>query len=84
MKKKLISVLSVVFLLAMLLATASAAYTPYGTYTYSISGEALPSPAAYSAQYYINDQAMSTTALKVEIGTNGDISLSVIAIVVAP
>ena len=70
MKKKLISVLSVVFLLAMLLATASAAYTPYGTYTYSISGEALPSPAAYSAQYYINDQAMSTTALKVEIGTN--------------
>ncbi len=47
MKKKLIIALSLAFVLIMTLGTAVAAFAPYETYTYSISGDPMPSPAAY-------------------------------------
>ena len=68
MKKKLITGCLVAFALIFCLGTAASAYTPYDTYTYSINGDALKSPAAYNATSVISSQTMSTADLPVEFG----------------
>lgn len=52
--KKLISVVCVAFALLMVLAIPAAATSAYQTYTYSISGEPLYSPDAYTATLIAN------------------------------
>ncbi len=49
MKKKLIIAISLAFALLMVFGTAVSAFAPYETYTYSISGDPMPSPSAYEA-----------------------------------
>ncbi len=48
-QRKLISVVCIAFILLFVLAIPAGAVSAYQTYTYSISGEMLPSPDAYTA-----------------------------------
>lgn len=59
MKKKLLSVLFIALLLTLVLGTVTAsAFEAYNTYTYSIDGEPLLSPAAYSASVSVDSTQM--------------------------
>lgn len=60
--KKITKTISLTLILIMLvssIATVSAAATPYTTYTYDISGNALQSPAAYVPDRVINGYSMN-------------------------
>lgn len=60
MKKTLIAILVLVLALVMLFGTLSvSAYESYDTYTYSIDGEPLKSPTAYSATTLLNSANMN-------------------------
>ncbi len=59
--KKAISILAVVFAVMMVLALPISASSPYYTYTYSISGNALRSPDAYTPEKKIDAEAMGLT-----------------------
>ncbi|MFA5561668.1 MAG: YIP1 family protein [Eubacteriales bacterium] len=62
MKKKLTGVLIVAYIACLLFGTLpAAAYEPYTTYTYSMT-DSLHSPAAYSANLYVNSEYMLTNA----------------------
>ena len=72
MKKKIMSVCLVVFTLLMCLSVfASADTPPYDTYTYSINGDAMKSPHAYtplSPRSQFTATQMSSITQKVEFG----------------
>ncbi len=70
MKKKLLSVCLIAFALIMCLGTYVAADTPpYDTYTYSINGGAMKSPAAYAPlSASLSAQSMTSITQKVEFG----------------
>ena len=71
MKKKLLSVLFIALLLTLILGTVTAsAFEAYNTYTYSIDGQPLLSPAAYSASMSIDSTQMGL------INNFGNITLS--------
>ena len=61
--KKTASLLCIVFVVIMVLSLPISASTPYHTYTYSISGEALRSPDAYIPDREINADYMGLTDL---------------------
>ncbi len=69
MKKKIIIALSLACVLLMVFGTAVSAYAPYETYTYSISGEPMPSPAAY-------DAAPGSVLTDVTMSENGKVSFT--------
>ena len=70
MKKKLLSACLITFALIMCLGTYVAADTPpYDTYTYSINGDAMKSPAAYAPlSASLSAQSMTSITQKVEFG----------------
>ena len=70
MKKKLLSACLIAFALIMCLGTYVAADTPpYDTYTYSINGYAMKSPAAYAPlSASLSAQSMTSITQKVEFG----------------
>ena len=62
MKKTLLRVLLIALLLTMILGTVTAsAFEAYQTYTYSIDGKPLLSPAAYSASVSVDSSQMDLT-----------------------
>ena len=62
MKKTLLRVLLIALLLTMVLGTVTAsAFEAYQTYTYSIDGAPLLSPAAYSASVSVDSSQMDLT-----------------------
>ena len=59
--KKITSILCIVFVVLMVLALPISAATPYYTYTYSIAGDALRSPDAYTPDREVNADYMGLT-----------------------
>ncbi len=59
--KRTTSILCIVFVIIMVLSLPISAATPYYTYTYSISGEALHSPDAYTPDREVNADYMGLT-----------------------
>lgn len=73
--KKIIRILSLVFVITMLVSTVvavSAAATPYKTYTYTMDMVAVESPAAY-----VPDRVIDNYAMNMEKALNGATDLFV-------
>ncbi len=69
MKKKLIIALTLAFALLMVFGVTASAFAPYETYTYSISGDPMPSPSAYEA-------AQGSVHTAVTMSENGKVQFS--------
>ena len=58
MKKNMIRIFAVLCLLTMVLGIVPASAAAYNTYTYSINGESLASPDAYTPEMVVDNQAL--------------------------
>lgn len=81
MKKNVIRIFAVLCLLTMVLGCIPASAAAYNTYTYSIDGESLASPDAYSPEQVVDSKAMGlTTALSsptsIETDSDGNVYIA--------
>lgn len=74
--KKIISVISLLFVFLLVVSVPVGAASAYQTYTYSIDGEALYSPDAYTAVKTLNYASMGLDATATETNTTGGLNAS--------